>query len=310
MKRTLIFFGASAFVTILFYTLTSSKGADGDCTDETLLMDSVACPQHVTTPMVPERYELFGEKMPLERLDVYESFDREIVSNTFGHTNTILAIKRSRKYFPIIEPILKENGIPEDFKYLAVAESVLSATVRSGKDAVGFWQFLEATGKENGLEINDEVDERCDVTKSTKAACKMLRKSYESLGSWALVAAAYNGGQARAHKNMSRQQQNYFYDILWTEETARYIFRIAAIKLIMSNPGVFGFDVKESDCYRMPNMRKITVDGTIEDIAQFALDNETTYKSIREYNPWLRQNKLTNIRKKTYEILIPDLTRR
>lgn len=262
-------------------------------------------PHSTYLPEIPSEMTFADEKVPLERTDVYESLDREMLSNTFWHTNMILILKRATRYFPIIEPILKENDIPEDFKYLCVAESNLVPTAKSPAGAVGLWQIMDKTGKELGLEINDEVDERYHIEKSTKAACVFLKKAYKVLGSWALVAAAYNGGQSRVTKNISSQKQNNYYDILWSEETGRYVYRIIALKIIMNNPQQYGFNVTDNDGYSQYNYTEVKTDTTIADIAQFAIDNQSTYKYLKILNPWLRQNKLTNTKRKEYTILIP-----
>lgn len=261
---------------------------------------------HMTyLPEFPKEMSFANEKVPLDRQDIQEALDREILSNTFWHTNTLLILKRRARIFPEIEKILKECGVPDDFKYLCVAESNLSPTAKSPVGAAGLWQIMEKTGKELGLEINDDVDERYNFEKSTRAACQYLKKSYRALGSWTLVAAAYNGGQGRVTKNMETQKQNNYYDIVWVEETSRYVFRILALKLIMSNPQLYGFNLSDADSYRSTKYYEVKTDTTIADIAQFAIDNKTTYKAIKTLNPWLKQNKLTNPKRKEYTILVP-----
>lgn len=261
---------------------------------------------HVTNlPPMPEELSFCGEEVPLHRNDVWEALDREILTNTFWHTNTQLAIKRSGRFFPIIEPILKEEGIPDDFKYLCVAESNLMPTAKSPAGAVGLWQILEGTGRELNLEVNKDIDERYNIIKSTHAACQYLKKSYATLGSWTLVAAAYNGGQNRVLRNMSTQKQNSFYDILWAEETARYPFRIMAIKLIMENPSDYGFNIGKKDLYKPYETYTVTIDTTINDLAQFAIDNNTTYKMLKVLNPWMRQNIMPNKSRRNYLITLP-----
>lgn len=261
---------------------------------------------HVTNlPPMPKSLSFCGEKVPLDRSDVWEALDREILTNTFWHTNTQLVIKRSGRFFPIIEPILKEEGIPEDFKYLCVAESNLIPTAKSPAGAVGLWQILEGTGRELNLEVNKDIDERYNIVKSTHAACQYLKKAYSSLGSWTLVAAAYNGGQGRVMRNMANQKQNSFYDILWAEETARYPFRIMALKLIMENPSDYGFNIGKNDLYKPYDTYTVAVDTTINDLAQFAIDNNTTYKMLKVLNPWMRQNIMPNKSRRNYVITLP-----
>lgn len=262
---------------------------------------------HIThMPAIPTDLTAFGEAVPMHRPDVREALEREMLTNTFWHTNTILALKRAGRYFPIIEPILKESGIPDDMKYLCVAESSLVPTAKSPVGAVGLWQIMESTGKELGLEINAEVDERYHTEKSTRAACKFMLNAYNKLGSWALVAASYNGGLNRVMKNMTAQKQNDYYNILWGEETGRYVYRIIAIKTIMAEPEKYGFNRGDDFSYQPYQKRDTTVSTAIADIAQFAIDNGTTYKAIKLLNPWLRQNKLTNTRGKQYIISLPQ----
>ena len=261
---------------------------------------------HVThLPPMPKKLDFCGERVPLERTDVWESLEREMLTNTFWHTNTQLVIKRAGRYFPIIEPILKEEGIPDDFKYLCVAESNLIPTAKSPAGAVGLWQILEATGRELQLEVNKDIDERYNIVKSTHAACKYLKKAYSLFNSWTLVAAAYNGGQNRVLRNMSTQKQSSFYDILWAEETARYPFRIMALKLIMQNPEAYGFNIGKKDLYKPYDTYTVTVDSTINDLAQFAIDNATTYKMLKTLNPWMRQNIMPNKSHRKYVITLP-----
>ncbi len=288
-----------------FYTLTAlvSPANSVDCTDS---LSVVNAPHNTNLPIVPTESSVFGEQLPIDRQDVYEALDREILTNTFWHTNTILVMKRAGRYFPVIEPILAEYGIPSDFKYLAVAESNLLPSAKSPAGAVGLWQILEATAKELGLEVNDEVDQRYDVELSTRAACQFLRRSYRTLGSWTMVAASYNCGLGRATKSQETQLQNNYVDILWNEETARYVFRIAALKIIMNSPSEYGFYLHDSDIYAPYNYRDTIINCEIPNIAQFAIEHNTTYKTIKILNPWLRQNKLTNAKGKQYTIKLPQ----
>ncbi len=272
--------------------------------EKAVTVDSL--PHHTYLPVLPEKADFCGERVPLEREEIRESLDREILTNTFWHTNMILVLKRSGKYFPMIEKILAEQGVPDDFKYLCVAESSLNPLAKSPSNAVGFWQILETTGKELGLEINSEVDERYNIEKSTVVACEFLKKSYEIFGSWTLVAASYNGGKRRVSSNIRDQKQESYYDVLWAEETARYVFRILAFKEIMSAPEKYGYFLTGEDYYKPENYRTDTIKGAITDFAQYAIDNGTTYKRLKNLNPWLRQNYLTNARGKSYLVRIPE----
>lgn len=302
MKTKALCILTGAALVAMIYLFTGSTTPEPRRTEK----EEQTLPHETHLPKVPEKITLFGEEMPLERQDVYESMDREMLTNTFWHTNTILVVKRAARVFPIIEPILKEMEVPEDFKYLAVAESNLWPTAKSPAGAAGLWQILETTGKELGLEINDEVDQRYDIEKSTRAACKFLKRGYETLGSWTLVAGAYNGGMGRVSKNKSNQKQESYYDILWAEETARYVFRIAAFKIIMNDPAQYGFKIEDDEIYAPYPCRDTTINGSIADIAQFAIDHNTSYKAMKNLNPWLRQNKLTNARGRSYTVKIPE----
>ncbi len=219
----------------------------------------------------------------------------------------MLLAKRANRWFPIIEPILKRNNIPEDFKFIALVESQLSNVV-SPQGAAGFWQFIPATAKTYGLEINDEVDERYDVTKSTEAACKYFAEAYKQFGSWTLVAASYNLGMTGVQAQLDKQKVKTFYDLLLTDETSRYIFRILSIKEIISHPKLYGYLLRKKDLYPVIPTKKIVVDSAIHNLADFAIANNINYKILKIFNPWLRQNVLTNVDKKKYPILIPQGT--
>ncbi len=259
----------------------------------------------VSAVRVPDSMSFAGERMPLEQFDTRESLDRELLVNTYFHSQTLLLIKRSARYFPVIEPILKKYGIPDDFKYLAIAESGLSNAV-SPSGAVGFWQFLEGTAREYGLEVNQEVDERYHVEKSTEAACRYFLDSYETYGNWTLVAASYNNGRNGLDQQISIQKQNNYYDLLLNEETARYIFRLAALKLVMEDPGRYGFNYTPEDLYPLIPTYEVTINGPVEDFADFAIGNGTNYKILKFFNPWLRKPYLTNRQGKTYQVKLPE----
>ena len=250
------------------------------------------------------KMDFAGEEVPTFMADVQERLDKEMITNMNYHTNTTLVIKRANKVFPIIEPILKKYGVPDDFKYLAVIESSLVNAV-SPAGARGVWQFMPATAKEKGMEVSDEVDERYHLEKSTEAACKYLLSAKEKFGSWTLAAASYNGGMNGISKKMEEQQVDNYYDLLLTEETSRYVFRILALKEIMKNSDKYGFSIpKEALYYTIPT-KKIVVDSSITDLAKFAKIQGVNYKILKIHNPWLRDKKLTNTSGKKYEIEIP-----
>jgi len=252
----------------------------------------------------PDELSFAGETVPLERHDIRESFDRELLVNTYWQSSTLLLLKRANRWFPVIEPILEEHEVPGDFKYLALIESNLTQAV-SPAGARGFWQILEGTGRDLGLEINDYVDERYHVEKSTVAASEYLLDAKERYGSWTLAAAAYNIGNARLRRILDNQQVDCYYDLFLNEETARYVFRILAIKTIFSNPETAGFHVRVEDLYPVETYYTIAVDTAISDLPGFAQKHHTTYKALRNLNPWMRRYELPNPTGKTYHIKLP-----
>jgi len=258
----------------------------------------------IFTPEIPESVDFAGEKVPLNDILVRENFDRELLINTYWHSSTILTLKRANRWFPVIVPILKENNIPEDFKFLAMAESGLMNVV-SPKGATGFWQFIESTGKIYSLEINKDVDERYNVEKSTVAACRYFKDSYEDYKNWTLVAAAYNAGNRRITEIMDKQNANGYYDLFLNEETARYIFRIVAIKSIYEHPAKYGFYLRNADLYFPIPVEKIGWDHSIPDLVAFAEEHKMSYKLLKEFNPWLRSNVLPNPSGKSYFFTLP-----
>lgn len=254
---------------------------------------------------VPENLDFAGEPVPLGDPDVYERMDRELLVNTYWQSNGLLMFKQAQKYFPVIEPILKEHGIPDDFKYLAVIESGLSNVV-SPAGARGIWQIMPATARENGLEVNDNVDERYHLAKSTELACKYLLRSKESLGSWTLAAAAYNAGNAGVSRRLKEQNVKDYYDLLLGEETGRYIFRIIALKEILKNPKAYGFNFNKSDLYNSIPTYEVKVDTEVNDFTAFAEKHGINYKILKIHNPWLREDHLNNKSRKQYIIEIPE----
>jgi len=253
---------------------------------------------------IPKYIDFCGDVVPVDRLDVRESLDRELLVNTYWHSQTFLFFKRANRYFPVIEPILSAHKVPDDFKYLALIESGF-ANVVSPAGASGFWQFMKATAQRYDLVINDEVDERYNLEKATKAACQYLLNSYRLFNSWTLAAAAYNMGDNGLRNQLNRQNVTDYYDLHLNQETARYVFRILAIKAIFENPKLYGFYFRESDLYPPVKTEILYVDTSIENLSMFALEQGINFKILREYNPWLRKQTLTNKEKRTYEIHIP-----
>jgi hypothetical protein len=253
---------------------------------------------------IPAGLNFAGEKVPMQKEGVRERIDRELLVNTYWQSNGLLMFKRANKYFPIIEPILKENGVPDDFKYLAVIESGLQ-NVTSPAGARGVWQLMKTTAKENGLEVNSNVDERYHLEKATLVACEYLKEAKEKFGSWTMAAAAYNAGRTGMQRKINAQQVHDYYDLLLGEETSRYIPRIIAVKEILSNPKKYGFLFDSEDLYTASDVKIVKVDTVITNIASFSKDFDINYKILKAYNPWLRENKLNNASKKMYEIRIP-----
>ena len=253
---------------------------------------------------IPKNLNFAGEKVPTDRNDIKERMDRELLVNTYWQSNSLLLIKRAHKYFPIIEPLLKEYGLPDDFKYLAIAESGFENKT-SSSGASGFWQFLKSSAREYGLEVNSNVDERYNLEKATKVAADYLKKSKDRFGSWTLAAAAYNAGNYRIARNLERQQVNDYYDLLLNSETSRYVFRIVALKEILSNPKKYGFEFEDEDLYTLSKTKLVHVDTVITNIASFAKGFGMNYKELKLYNPWLRENKLNNKTRRLYKIKIP-----
>jgi len=254
---------------------------------------------------VPSYLDFAGEQVPLSNPDIYERMDKELLVNTYWQSNGLLMFKRARKYFPIIEPILAKNGIPDDFKYLAVIESGLT-NAKSPAGASGFWQIMKTTGREYGLEVNKNVDERYNLVKATEVACPYLQKSKARLGSWTAAAAAYNAGNYGISKRLKAQDVNSYYDLLLGEETGRYVFRIIALKEILSNPSKYGFNFRDKDLYSNVPTYQVAVDTAVTDFAGFAKKFGINYKILKLHNPWLREPHLNNSSRKQYYIDIPN----
>lgn len=254
---------------------------------------------------LPSEMDFAGERVPLENPDIRERMDRELLVNTYWQSNGLLIFKRANKFFPIIEPLLKQHGLPDDFKYLAIAESALENN-RSPAGAAGFWHFLKGTGREYGLEINDYVDERYNLELATKVAADYLKASKERFGSWTLAAAAYNAGNAGISRQLEKQKVGDYYDVLLNSETSRYVFRILAFKEILSNPKKYGFNFRQKDLYTQIPSYKVKVDTAVTDFADFARLFGINYKILKLHNPWLRDNYLKNASGKEYYIEIPE----
>lgn len=254
---------------------------------------------------IPERITFAGEETVFDRYDKRERMDRELNSFTYFHSTTMLLIKRANRIFPIIEPILKKEGVPDDIKYLAVIESNLDHRAVSPAGAVGLWQFLQSTGRENGLEVRTDVDERYHIEKSTVAACRYLKNAYNKYGSWSAAAMSYNGGQARITNELRDQKVDDALDLWLVEETTRYYYRMLAIKQVFEQPWQYGFVIKPENLYKPMEFKKVNVTNTIPDLVTFAQQNGITYAQLKDFNSWLRTDKLNNASGKSYTILIP-----
>lgn len=253
---------------------------------------------------IPTQANFAGERVEINSADLKERMDKELLVNTYWQSNTLLMIKRAAKYFPIIEPILMEEGVPKDFKYLALVESGLE-NLTSPAGAKGFWQIMRGTGREMGLEINSNVDERYHIERATRVACKYLKKAHQELGSWTLAAASYNRGISGIQRILNTQQANNYYDLLLGTETKRYVFRILAVKAIVENPAAYGFQIKQAQRYSPLEYKTVAVDSAINNIASFAKQLGVNYKTLKYYNPWLLENHLNNKSMKLYQIALP-----
>ena len=292
------------FLSIIFITLLSITFFNAVYNSDVPSEKNTADSYTIKALKIPDELTFAGEKVPTGLYDIKERMDRELLVNTYWQSNGLLLIKRAHKYFPIIEPMLKKYGIPDDFKYLAVAESGLENN-SSSAGAAGFWHFLKSSAKEYGLEVNQNVDERYNLEKATKVAADYLKKSKKRFGTWTLAAAAYNAGNARIARNLKKQQVTDYYDLLLNSETSRYVLRIVALKEVLSYPKKYGFEFEKEDLYTSPATRTVKVDTVITNIASFAKGFNTNYKELKLHNAWLRENKLNNKSRKLYKITIP-----
>jgi membrane-bound lytic murein transglycosylase D len=253
---------------------------------------------------LPDNIDFCGEAVPMQLLDVRERLDRELLVNTYWQSNSLLAHKRAARWFPVIEPVLAREGVPDDMKYLALIESGLTNAI-SPMGATGYWQFMKETAPKYGLEVSAEVDERYHVEKSTEAACRYLKEAHAKYGSWSMAAASYNLGPGGVDKQVGRQKTQDYFALLLPEETSRYVFRMLAAKEIIRDPARYGFHLRAKDLYQPYRTRSVTVTGPIEDLADFAMRQGTDYKTLKLLNPWLRDVQLTNAKGRSYGILLP-----
>lgn len=294
-KNTLLLLAGAVAGIFIVFLLASNSGKEG------------FSPSHQPIPVVdPDHEYLFaGEEIPTGQFDVAERLERELLVNAFYHSSTILAIKMANRYFPEIEKILKEEEVPEDLKYLAVAESGLRPATSSA-DARGVWQFLKETGIQYGLEVNEEVDERYHLEKSTRAACAYFKALKKRFGSWTLAATAYNMGGAALAKVIDDQRATTFFELNINDETSRYIFRVVAMKEMLTDPEKYGFSIPKNQLYKpLDDYKEVEVKGPVPNWGDFAKEHKTNYRVLKIYNPWLRDAKLTNKEGKVYRVMVP-----
>jgi len=304
LKNVLMLLGVLFVISTLIFAVQKST-EENVLLNKKLPTENNATGYKITAIEIPEDLNFAGEKVPFDDPEIMERVDREFLVNTYWQSNAVLLMKRANKYFPIIEPILAKNGIPDDFKYLAVAESALENAVSSA-GAAGFWQIMKTTGKEYGLEINENIDERYHIEKATEVACDYLKKSKQKFGNWTLAAASYNAGSFGIQRHLTAQDVNAYYDLLLGQETGRYVFRILAIKEILSNPEKYGFDIAKEDMYTKAPTFNVEINEPITNFASFAKQYEINYKILKRHNPWLREPHLNNTTRKKYTIEIPN----
>lgn len=310
MKKVSIFLSVSALVILFFYISYNEikkPKEESSFSDQGVMEVVIPVGEnsfHAVSLALPEQINFADEPVPMNMPDVRERLDRELQMNVYLHSNTLFLIKRAHRWSPQMEKILQEYGVPDDFKYLPIIESYL-LNETSPKEAVGFWQILKSSGKEFGLEVTNEVDERYDPLKSTEAACKYLKKAYSKFGNWTLAAASYNRGMSGIQKALDNQQIENYYDLFLNDETARYVFRILAIKEIIENPERYGFKIEPKHLYQEEPLRYVEVKSSIKDLVAFSKEQGINYKLLKRHNPWLRDDHLTVKKDKVYQIAIP-----
>lgn len=298
------YWGIIALIVLLLIPLELFIFSTAASPEDDLYWKSFLANNKIYSVPIPKDLQFAGEKVPVYDFTVIESMERELLVNTYFHSQTILMQKRANRWLPMIEHILKKNGVPDDFKYIALIESNLSNAI-SPKGATGFWQFIGSAAKQYGLEVSEDVDERYDVRKSTEAACRYFKDAYRTFGNWTLAAASYNVGIDGLQKQIDKQKARSYYDLSLNEETARYIFRILTVKEVLSHPKQYGYQMRKKDLYPAIPVLEVKTDSGITDLTAFALSNNVSYKILKYFNPWLRKNFLTNEDRRTYTIEIP-----
>ena len=305
LSKVLTLLTVIAFSVIIGGLFFSSYPADV----KNRVVNTASGPQEIffTAVTLPEKLDFADESVPLENFDVRESLDREMLIIANFHSQELLYLKKTTRYFSIIDPILKKNEIPDDFKYLALAESGFLDKIVSPAGAVGIWQFMKGAAIEYGLEVNEEVDERYHIEKATEAACRYLKNSFLKYGNWTMVAASYNAGISGMNRQIDVQDSKNYYDLLLNEETSRYIFRILALKLVIGDPEKYGFKVSDDEKYPIIPFKEVKVAGSIKSFTDYARENNINYKLFKQFNPWLRQPYLKNLKGKIYTVKIPEV---
>ena len=299
--RISFFLSGVSLITLVFYLFSFSTYEEKeDLSHQRMFNDNYK----IYTLNLPTDIDFANEKVPIQLIDVAEKLDRELLVNTYWQSNGFLLMKRVNRWFPIIEPILKEQGVPNDFKYLAVIESGLTQIV-SPAGATGFWQIMKATGKEYGLQVDNQIDERYHIEKSTRVACSYLKEAKEKFGSWTLAGASYNMGMNGMSRQLDKQQVTSYYDLLLNSETSRYLFRIVALKYILTNPKDFGFNYRTKDLYPTIPTQEITLDSSVANFTLYSQQLGINYKVLKYFNPWLRQSYLKNASGKSFSIKVP-----
>lgn len=299
MKRTtLILLAAVLSVAVGHSQLLNSAQSGGQ---------SSAVFNVTSNPDIPASITFAGETINLDRLDLAERLDRELTSVIYGQTSTLLCFKRANRYFPVLSRVLKAENVPQDMLYLACTESTMDPLAYSPSHAAGLWQLLAATARQYGLEVTDEVDERYDPERSTRAACRYLKSAYSKYGNWATAAASYNAGMGKITGELERQGVSTSLDLHLVQETSRYVFRILAFKMLMENPKRYGYRLHTNQLYQPVEYKTVTVNTPVASWASWAKGQGITYAQLREANPWIRSTKLTNSSGKTYTVNIPQL---
>jgi hypothetical protein len=311
MKDLSTFLSICVLIVLLGYIsyneLHQKPYSENSFSDETVAfdeMEEIGQPFSAVSFDLPEKISFAGEPVPLNMPDVRERLDKEIQINSYLHSNTIFLMKRASRWFPQMMEIMDKYNIPDDFKYLPLIESNLM-NVSSPREAVGYWQILKDSGKEYGLKVTNEVDERYDPLKSTEAACKYLRQAHKKFGNWTLAAASYNRGMGGVGRAIENQKVNSYYDLYLNDETSRYVFRILAIKEIFEHPAKYGFKVNSKHLYSEEPLRYVKVSTSIKDLIEFAKREGINYKLLKRHNPWLRDDRLNVKKGEVYNIAIP-----